>query len=81
MSSLDPSVAHTPIYINVTSGFQMYIDHSVVELYSGDYKSVASFRLYPTLGDALGFELIAQNASVVFNVDAWQLGNNITIWN
>ena len=54
--------------------FQVFVDHSVVEIYSGDARNVASFRVYPTLSDALGVVLVAEDANVIFNVDAWVLG-------
>ena len=54
--------------------FQVFIDHSVVEIYSGNSQNVATFRVYPTLSDALGISLVSLNADVVFNVNAWPLG-------
>ena len=45
----------------------------MVEIYSSDARSVAAFRVYPTLADALGISLVALNASVIFNLNAWYL--------
>ena len=51
----------------------MFIDHSVVEIYSGDASNILTFRLYPTSADALGITLVAQDADVVFDIQAWSL--------
>ena len=67
----------TPVHVTASGGsLRILIDHTVVEVYSGDGASVASFRVYPTLPDALGITLVAANASATFSVDAWMLAAN-----
>ncbi len=73
-SSLDPLVTKSAVAAVASGGsLRILIDHTVVEMYSGDGRSVASFRVYPTLADSIGITLVSENAVSTFNVDAWAL--------
>lgn len=52
----------------------LYLDHSMVETYANDYKSLTT-RIYPSLPDALGLKLWADQDIIIENMQIWQLGS------
>jgi sucrose-6-phosphate hydrolase SacC (GH32 family) len=73
MSSLDPSVDKTNVTMSVSGCLQVFVDHSVVEMFSCDGLNTAAFRVYPTLIDSVGVSMVSMNANTTFNLDAWML--------
>jgi hypothetical protein len=55
--------------------FDVFIDHSVVEVYAEDGDVAITSRIYPTLPDSIGVELFADNASALFQLTAWQMAD------
>lgn len=56
---------------------QVFIDHSVIEIYANGGRAVLTSRVYPSLADSQGVLLFSNGGTVIVNVDAWSLAS---IW-
>lgn len=61
------------------STLRVFVDHSVIEVFSNDGTSNIITRVYPSLSSSVGVSLFVEGeGSVNVEVDAWSLGS---IWN
>lgn len=73
----DPHGTRVPLADGENLRLQVFVDHSVVEVYANARACLTS-RIYPSRSDSVGVQLFARGASAeVHRVDAWEMGS---IW-
>lgn len=83
-ASLDPGVARAPCVAPLTLAagepvtLHIFLDRSVVEVFTDDGRTVLATRIYPTRPDSLGLNLSGHGGSArVKSLDVWTMGS---IW-
>lgn len=51
---------------------RVFVDRSVVEVFANDRQAVMR-RIYPTLPDSVGVQLVAEGATATFDLAAWEM--------